>query len=296
MFIAPGRLLDCWRSFSSELTGRREALSRLAARDCIESVIRLRHPSVDRFAAAVYVVDERQRRGLRDASTISSRWWWSAAPPPPVEAPDLGSAAATATAAEIWRQASAAGLAPFDHLTFSLSGGRDVLGRLRFQVVSAEQMVVRPWIDFLLIPVERAYCRLIGADPPELFTATVSVAVGRLRDVGIHLPGHAGPEAVAISIARHIDSFVDIVSHVTPDLLINDLLRQRRFSGGEHFEWRLPLALVSYGRGHEALQLIEELMLGFARQPYSRSFHELQWLRRRLADSESTFNCPELQG
>lgn len=98
-----------------------DALSRLAARDCIESVLQLRQPSVDQFAEAVHAVDERQRRYLPDARPTSSRWWWAAAPPAPVEAPDLGSADASATAAEIWRQAIAAGLAPFDRMTFRVA-------------------------------------------------------------------------------------------------------------------------------------------------------------------------------
>lgn len=281
MFIAPETLLTCWGGFSFSGDARQDALSRLAARDCIESVLQLRHPSVDRFAEAVHAVDERQRRHLPEARSMSSRWWWAAAPPPPVEAPDLGSVAASATAAEIWRQAIAVGLSPFDRMTFSTGGG-DVVGRLRFQAVPVQPVVFRPWIDFVLVPAERAYYQVMGAEPPEIFTATVSALAGRLRNTGVHLPGHAGPGAVKDAIARHLESFMEIVSRATPEYLMDDLLRQQRLSGGTHFEWRLPLALAEYGRGDDARQALAALTASAARRPYGRACHELQWLSRRL--------------
>ncbi|MEU6019985.1 hypothetical protein [Micromonospora sp. NPDC047134] len=261
-----------------------DALSRLAARDCIESVLLLRHPFVERFASAVNSVDERQRRGLREAPSVT-RWWWSAAPPPPARAPDLGSATASGVAAEVWRQATAAGLLPFDNVTFDGAGMDGILGRLRFQVVLTEPVVVRPWIDVVMVPVERAYHQLLGAQPPVMFTATVSVLAGRMREVGVHLPLHRGPGAVKDAVARHIGSFFDVLRRTTPELVIDDLLRQRRFTGGIRSEWRLPLALLCYGRQHEARQVLDGLIAAAAsRRPFGRVRHELQWLSRRLPE------------
>ncbi|MFG1610652.1 hypothetical protein [Actinoplanes sp. NPDC049265] len=282
MFIAPETLLASWEGFSSTTTDRLEALSRLAARDSIENVLRLRHPSVERFAASVRVVDERKRRSLPAAAAGSHGWWWRAAPPVPVRAPDLGSVSATAVAAEIWSRAAAAGLTPVDRLTFSAAAGGELVVRLRFQVIDGEHVGFRPWLDFVLIPVERDYLRILGMNPPEIYTATVSVAVGRLRRTGIHLPTHASSEKVEKAIDLHLQAFSDVMATVSPEYLVDELLRQPQFSDGWHSRWRLPMALAHYGRLPEARQVLTTLAATEVRAPHSRAAHDLEWLGQRL--------------
>jgi len=173
------------------------------------------------------------------------------------------------------------GLSPVDRLTFEPSTDREVTGRLRFQVVVDDPVAVRPWVDFVLVPVERDYLRILGAEPPEIGTITVSVAVGRLRGTGIHLPTHAASGKVEEAIDLHLEAFADILARATPEYLIDDLLRQRRFRSGRHFDWRLPIALARYGRSAEAGQVLGNLLAG-VRAPDGRAAHELRWLSRRL--------------
>lgn len=261
---------------------RRHSFSCMAARDCIEQVAHLKHRSAVRLARSASTLDEVIRCGSLVNSDTGAGWWWTIAPPPPTQPPHFDSTQLSAIVDEIWGQALGAGLSPFDTLSFSLMPHQDIIGRIRFDIVTPEPIVIRPWVDVSIVHVERAYYELIGASPSEVFTATSSAAVGILRPVGIHIPSHLGFPEIVSAISRYIDTSFEVIFDIEGFSSIEHWLRRKRFAGVRHAEWRLPLGLAMDGRMQEAEESVSMLVDGLVRHSHSRTAHEYQWLGRRL--------------
>ncbi|MBY8870969.1 hypothetical protein K7640_03815 [Micromonospora sp. PLK6-60] len=295
MFFGPGELVGCLSRFleptsNGRRPARRVAFTALAARDCVEGVLTRHHPSAQRLRDRTEGFDE-TLGVLASGAATGVGWWWAALPPPPVRPPEVGSAGLSAVVDLIWTACVRAGLAPFDELTFGLPVDGEFAGRLRFDVVTVDPVVIRPWVDLSLVPVEHAYYELLGAAPPEVFTSTASAAVGRLRPVGVHITSRAGTEATAATVSRHVEAFLDVLAGMSGLSSLEELWRSGRHGTSRHGEWRPPLALAVDGRIGEARTALRELVARTARRPHSRAAHENRrfagWLVDRYLDRAS---------